>query len=255
MDTVSPLSEAEQQWQLNFERKLGELSGGRRFSTPFLDPRQLELAEAALRTIPALSYTVYGGYPEAERNALNIYPAQQKGMLPEVTAVLVKWAGFESKLSHRDLLGAVLACGLRRDQIGDIVMLQEGGAVMMVTDSKVDYICSNLLQVGNLPVNCVATELGQLPLAKDDGKEVKGIVASLRADAVLSLGFGISRSRIALLIRGGLVRVNWRPINSPSIQLKEGDQVSLKGKGRLLIYTLEGETRKGRIHLKLKKYC
>jgi RNA-binding protein YlmH len=93
-----------------------------------------------------------------------------------------------------------------------------------------------------------------LPTAKDDGREIKGTVASLRADAVLSLGFGISRSRVVLLVKGGVVKVNFRPINSPSQQLKEGDQLSLKGRGRLLISEVEGETRKGRIRLKLKKY-
>jgi len=123
-----------------------------------------------------------------------------------------------------------------------------------VVESKAEYICANLLQVGHLPVNCTVIEPDQLPLAKKDGREIKGTVPSLRVDAVLSLGFGISRSRVVLLIKGGAVQVNWRPISSPSMQLKEGDQISMKGKGRLLINAVEGETRKGRLHLKLKKY-
>lgn len=220
-----------------------------------MDPRQLELAEQALRDITALSYTVYGGYPEAERNVLYIFPAQHKPKLPSLGALMVKWEGENDLLTHRDLLGAVLALGLRRDQVGDIIMLEDGGAAMLVVDSKAEYICANLLQVGRLPVSCTSIEPDQIPLAKDDGREIKGTVASLRVDAVLSLGFGISRSRVVLLVKGGVVQVNWRPINSPSTQLKEGDQISLKGRGRLKIHAVEGETRKGRIHLKLKKYC
>lgn len=255
MITASPLSEGEKQWQQHFERKLERLEGGKSFSTNFLDPRQFELAEQALRKMPALSYTVYGGYPEAERNVLNIFPAQHKPKLPSVGALMVKWEGENDLLSHRDLLGAVVALGLRRDQVGDIIVLRDSGAAVIVVDSKTEYICANLLQVGRLPVICTPIEPDQLPLAKDDGREIKGTVASLRVDAVLSLGFGISRSRVVLLVKGGVVQVNWRPIYSPSIQLKEGDQVSLKGRGRLKIYAVEGETRKGRIHLKLKKYC
>ena len=57
-----------------------------------------------------------------------------------------------------------------------------------------------------------------------------------------------------MMIKGGLARVNWRPINSPAHQLKEGDQVSLRGRGRLLVSAVQGETRKGRIHLQLKRY-
>ncbi len=254
MTNKSPLTEGEKQWLQHFQRKLEELRGVKTFSTSFLDPRQLELAEAALRQRSDLAYTVYGGYPEAERNALYVYPAQQQSALPSITAVMVNWAGDDGELSHRDLLGAVLALGLRRDQVGDIIMLQDGGAAILVTGSKVEYVCANLTQVGHLTVSCALAEPEQLPLAKDDGKEIKGTVASMRVDALLSLGFGISRSRIVLLVKGGVVRVNWRPIKSPSVLLKEGDQVSLKGRGRLLITAVEGETRKGRIRVKLKKY-
>ncbi len=254
MISVSPLSESEKKWQLQFERKLGELQSSKTMSTNFLDPRQLELAEQALQKISVLSYTVYGGYPQAERNALYIFPAQQKPDLPPVGALRVKWEGDENALSHRDLLGAVLALGLRRDQIGDIIMLQGGGAAVLVVDSKAEYISVNLLHVGRLPVNCTVIEPNQLPLAKENGRDIKGTVPSLRVDAVISLGFGISRSRVVLLIKGGAVQVNWRPISSPSMQLKEGDQISMKGKGRLFIDTVEGETRKGRLRLKLKKY-
>ncbi len=250
----SPLSEGEKQWLQHFERKLDEMYGGDTISTPFLDPRQLELAEAVLQNRAGLSYTVFGGYPEAERNALYIFPAQQQAALPEINAVRVAWSGSEDDLTHRDLLGAVLALGLRRDQVGDIVMLEEGGAVIMVGGDRAEYICANLQQAGHLAVSCSPVKPDQLPMARDDGREIKGTVASLRADAVLSLGFGISRARVVLLVKGGVVRVNWRPINSPSVQLKEGDQVSLKGRGRLLVSSVEGETRKGRIRLKLKKY-
>lgn len=254
MKSEAPLSEEERQWQHQFKRKLEEVQGGRTFSTAFLDPRRLELAESALNKYPALSYVVYGGYPEAERNALQIFPAQHKGSLPPVAAVLVKWSGKEKELSHRDILGAVLALGLRRDQVGDIIMLEENGAVMMVMESKAEYICANLIQAGPVAVNCSVIDPGQEILPAKEGKEIKGTVASLRVDAVLSLGFGISRSRVVLLVKGGLVRVNWRPVDSPSLQLKEEDQISLKGRGRLLIEAVEGETRKGRIRVRLKKY-
>ncbi len=255
MTKTSPLSEGEKQWQQNFVRKLNELSAGKTINTSFLDPRQLELAEAVLKKETALSYIIYGGYPEAERNVLYIFPAQHQPAQPTLKAVQVNWSSEKNELGHRDLLGAVLALGLVRDQVGDIIFHEENAAVIIVANDKAEYICSNLDQVGSLPVHTLVVDPGQLSLAKDDdGKDIKGAVASLRVDAVLSLGFGISRSRVVLLVKGGVVRVNWRPISSPSVQLKEGDQVSLKGRGRLVITSVEGETRKGRIHLKLKKY-
>lgn len=254
MVVETPLSEEEKQWQEQFIRKLKEISGSGVYCTAFLDPRQLELAETALEKHPGLTYTVYGGYPNAERNSLCIFPSEHKGALPPVKAVVVEWPGSEDIIGHRDLLGAVLGLGLRRDQVGDIVILEEGGAAVMVMESKAEYICSNLLQVGKMPVDCSISEPDKLPLVKESGKEIKGTVASLRLDSILSLGFGASRSKVVRLIKGGLVMVNWRPVDSPSLQLNEGDQLSLRGRGKIYISSVEGRTRKGRIHLKLKKY-
>jgi RNA-binding protein YlmH len=229
------------------------MEGKGSFHTSFLDPRQLELAESALRNNAFFSYTVYGGYEKAERNVMNIFPAQHQGDLPPVEAVMVSWSGKE-ELSHRDLLGAVMSLGLRRDQVGDIILSGDNQAAVIVSDSKGSYICSNLTRAGHVALDCRVITPDELPLSGDEGREIKGTVASLRIDSVISLGFGVSRSRVVLLIKGGLVRVNWRPVSSPSFQLNEGDQVSLRGRGRLVVDTVEGETRKGRIRLKLKKY-
>ncbi len=254
MITASPLSEAEKKWLQNFERKLEVLDGSRTLTTSFLDPRQLELAEAALRREESLSYTVFGGYPEAERNVLHIFPAQLKERLPELEAIQVSWRAQSDQIGHRDLLGAVLGLGFKRDQVGDIILTDKQLAVIFVASAQAGYISSNLTAVGHDAVDCTVIDLAELPLPEDDGRDIRGTVASLRLDAVLSLGFGLSRSRIVMLVKGGLARVNWRPVNSPAHQLKEGDQVSLRGRGRLLVSTVQGETRKGRIHLQLKRY-
>jgi len=248
------LSEGEKQWLRQFERRLDQLDGRVSFTTSFLDPRLLELAGIALKNNHACSYTIGGGYPEAERNVIHLFPVSQPGATPPVKAVLVQGIKGETDLEHRDILGAVLGLGLRRDQIGDIVHLEKDGVAIMVLETKSDYIATNLVRVGRQDVICSVIDPEDLSLAEESGKEIRGTVASLRADAVLSLGFGLSRSRMTMLIKGGLVRVNWRPVSSPSLQLKEGDQLSLKGKGRVLLEKGEGETRRGRLHLSLKRY-
>lgn len=100
---------------------------------------------------------------------------------------------------------------------------------------------------------------GGAPLSGGEGppnnaKEIAGTVAALRLDAVLALGFGLSRSRAVLLIKGGLVGVNGRPVEAPSRKLKEGDRLSVEGRGSLEIAALTGESRKGRQRIKLYKF-
>ncbi len=254
MSNTGPLSDEEKKWQLNFSRRLDQVSGRRIYCTAFLDPRQLELAEMVLAQKPGLSHTVYGGHPAAERNTVCIYPSDKTSAVPPLKSINVNWKEADTEPGHRDILGAVMSLGLRRDQIGDILLLPAGGAAIIIQEEKAEFIAAQLQQIGSIPVQCSIIEPEELPLPREDGKQIKGTVASLRIDAVLSLGFGVSRSRVVMLVKGGLVRVNFKSIDSPSYQLGEGDQVSLKGRGRLVIEEVEGETRKGRIRLKLKKY-
>lgn len=249
---TAPLSEAEKQWLEHFERKLARMEGSG-FQTAFLDPRELELAEAKLGQHPHFSYSVFGGYPQAERNILNVFPAQHQGEIAPLEAVLISWSE-KATLSHRDLLGALMSLGFERDQVGDIITTAGSEAAVIVSAEKGHFICANLKQAGRTNLACQMAALDKLPVLQDEGRLVRGTVASLRADAVLSLGFALPRSRVVIMIKGGLVKVNYRPVSSPSYQLKEGDQVSLRGKGRLLVSEVSGKSRKGRTHLKLKKY-
>ncbi len=100
---------------------------------------------------------------------------------------------------------------------------------------------------------------GGAPLPEKEGppdrvREIAGTVAALRLDAVLALGFGLSRSRAVLLVKGGLVAVNGSPVETPSRRLKEGDRLSVEGRGSLEIAALTGESRKGRQRIKLYKF-
>lgn len=50
---------------------------------------------------------------------------------------------------------------------------------------------------------------------------------------------------MADLIKGGDVRVNWRDAKKPSVELHEGDVVSVAGRGRLTITGVH-ENKKGK---------
>ena len=56
-----------------------------------------------------------------------------------------------------------------------------------------------------------------------------------RLDAIASAGFGMSRSKMVDMINAGDVRVNWKEVTSSSYQVKPGDLIAIRGKGRLEI--------------------
>jgi RNA-binding protein YlmH len=82
-------------------------------------------------------------------------------------------------------------------------------------------------------VNAIAFEDLKIRVAVT--KELTSTEASLRLDAIASFGFGMSRSKMVDLINGDDVRVNWKPVTQPNYQLKSGDLIAIRGKGRLTV--------------------
>jgi len=55
-------------------------------------------------------------------------------------------------------------------------------------------------------------------------------------------------------IRAEKVRVNWVAISDCAYPVQEGDRISIRGRGRMEIDRVKGETSKGRIALIIKRY-
>lgn len=84
-------------------------------------------------------------------------------------------------------------------------------------------------------------------------RQVKGTVASPRLDALGSIGFGLSRTRMARAIRAERVWVNGRSVANPAAPVAEGDRLRLEGRGEAVVQELGGPTRKGRTVVTLKR--
>jgi RNA-binding protein YlmH len=94
--------------------------------------------------------------------------------------------------------------------------------------------------VRTVPVQLEAIPLAQLQWpASRSPRRLSSVEASLRLDAVASAGFGLSRSRMVELIRSGAVRLNWRPVSTPSRELSQGDRVRVEGRGELQIMEIQ----------------
>ncbi|RMZ57542.1 hypothetical protein APUTEX25_001742 [Auxenochlorella protothecoides] len=103
----------------------------------------------------------------------------------------------------------------------------------------------DMLDVRSVPVTLSLTDLADLALPPPRIREVSSVEASLRLDSILSAGLRLSRSKAADLVRQGSVRVNWRPVAKPSVELSAGDIISCSGKGRLVLRDAQ-PTAKGR---------
>lgn len=224
-------------------------------TSDFLDPHQQRTADRVLHLFPGLKAVTWGGYPEAERTRLLLYPSvRQAGTAEVVLAALEIDAGFRAEaLTHRDFLGAILGLGLRREKIGDILVLEQRKAQIIVHPEIMPFLLSHWREVGIYSVAVREIGLDQLTPIPPLVKEIKTTVASLRLDAVASAGFAMSRSKLAPAIRANQVKLNWQSVTSASATVKAGDVISLAGRGRVEVAEILGESKKDRIQLLLKK--
>ena len=160
---------------------------------------------------------------------------------------------FSEDLTHRDYLGAILNLGIDRSKIGDILLDQEAGYVFC-QESMADFLAEELTRIRHTSVQARRL-LEEEPLPTPRREEVSGTVASPRLDSVIALAFGSSRNSILGLIEGGKVFVNGKSIVSNAYSIKEGDIVSVRGKGKFQFGSVTNKTKKNRFHIVLYRYC
>lgn len=223
-------------------------------ATGFLDPRERDVAEAVLKAVEGVRVLAAGGYPGAERRRLIIYPDYFPQEAVEVPLAAVDISGSGAvELRHGDVLGAILGAGVERDQVGDLVLAGDRWQVL-VTPSAAAFLETHLRRAGRVEVEVRAIDPEQVEAPAARVKEVRATVASPRLDAVASLAFGVSRTRMARDIRAERVKLNWKPVTDPAAAVKEGDVISVRGRGRAVVERLAGVTRKGRTGITVKRY-
>jgi RNA-binding protein YlmH len=222
--------------------------------TDFLDPRQQKIAEDILSMNKSICHTFSGGIAESERAVCLIHDENYELTEEEIpiTILSITWSkSSNKKLSHRDFLGSILGCGIKREKIGDII-LDEGSAYVACMSDISRYLLYNLNKVGSVSVSVCETK--QPHKKEEDIKVIASTVASLRLDSVIATGYGISRAKAVETLKSGKVKVNWEDTVSSSREMKQGDIISLRGKGRIVLEEVAGTTKKDRIRITIKKY-
>jgi photosystem II S4 domain protein len=221
----------------------------------FLSPPELAEAGQILPKLTEIQFVSWGGYAQAERCRLALaridLPLEESNV--EIAAIDVAGNFLFDPATHRDFLGAILGTGLERQKVGDIIVLGERGAQIIVVPELVEYLTMNLTQVRTVTVKTQPLELSELKIRPPRTKQMTTVEASLRLDAIASAGFGMSRSKMVDLINGDEVRVNWKSIKQTSHQLQAGDLVAVRGRGRLSIGDI-AITKKNRYRVQLTRY-
>lgn len=208
----------------------------------------LSMAEQAALERSHPDGVFYGGFEDAERRMLVFLPdwleevPQEDGPVCVLRVLIPKGA---PKLTHRDYLGSLLALGVERTVIGDI-LVRGGGADILVDADMADYLAQHYVQAGKAALHCETLPATQLIQAPYEVREIRDTVASLRLDSLVASMFSLSRGYAQEAIRQGLVSVNNLQTLKSDRFLEEGDKVSLRGKGKAVLTQVGGKSRKDR---------
>lgn len=224
-------------------------------TTDFYDPHERKVAQSVLSALPEVGAISQGGYKQAERARLIVYP--QFYLMETIKSsirVLEAKGNFNfQEVKHGDFLGAILGTGLKRGKVGDLV-ISPSGCQAIVAAEVGDYLLTHWNQVHRVPVSVLEIDEEQLAVEPERIKEIKATVASLRLDAVAAEGYSTSRSKIVREIKGERIKLNWKPVSNPALSIAQGDVLSLRGRGRVVVSEVGGPTRKGRISIVLHRY-
>ena len=247
----------------------------------FLTPEEQSALMPFFRRSRSQGAWLYGGYAEAERR-IPLFMPDYTGVEREddlfgyfhtnpeecPLAVLRVTVPRQEKvvLSHRDYLGALMGCGIKREKIGDIIVSAGGtgsgseggdepaGAQIVVLRELADYLKDELTSVGRASVTVEVLPIGDLDPGEVRKEEHSYTVPSPRLDNVVSEVFGLSRKLAVEAIARGLVFVDGAEVQKPDYRLTEGQKLVLRHKGKAIYLGETGTSRKGKVYIRVEKY-
>ncbi len=220
----------------------------------FLSPAQGLAVQQAFAGRGDVALRLEGGFAHAERQVAVFTQPQWGSYQPEeiLAGLSLSWYKGDS-LRHQDLLGAALGLGLSREVLGDMV-LEEASGQLVCLRPMAAFLAEEWRQAGRVKVTVREIPLSALGSAAPQLEEKRVTVASPRLDAVLAAAWNIPRAEAAETIRAGRVWLDHQPCLDVAKPLREGQLVSIRGKGRVKILAAGELSRKGRLWLTLGFY-
>lgn len=232
-------------------------------TTDFLDMHQKTVAEKVLKSQKITNYICYGGYSNAERVMIIIYPEKLEDVfnnnqydfnnIVRVIRVILP-NEMKGKYSHRDYLGAVIKVGLKREKVGDIIVNLDGADLIVSKDIS-KYIVDSFKELTRFSKSDIYEEsIEKLNITEPKTEVLNIIIPSMRMDSIVSELIRTSRSKALEIINAERVFVNSEVITKNSKMLKENDMITVRGKGRFKIIKILNSTKKGNLVLEVEKY-
>ena len=210
--------------------------------TQFLDPYHQSIVKSVIGHQDEVQVLENGGFIHSESQRMIIAPyfyEIEKEDFEIVVCKIIYAKNFE-KLTHRDILGALMSIGIKRELFGDIVE-KDKDFYLAVDQHIYEYLKDHLSMIKRSKVKFV--EWDEEIEVKNDYLVKSFIVSSFRLDKIISSFYKISRQKAAEFIRAGHVKVNHKPVEQINYLCNNKDIISFKKHGRGMFVDCNKQTR------------
>lgn len=222
--------------------------------TAFLDPAQRALIEDHAHLWDA-GLTSWGGYAAAERQLLAFVPfaVELDSAAYPIAALEISGNFSFNSVNHRDYLGSLMALGIKREMLGDIIVDSDGGQVILHR-YILGFVQANWQSIGRVSISVREIPASKIRPPQQEQAVRTATVASLRLDAVTAAAYRLSRTQACKHIRAGRLKHNYRPETRCDRLVSPGDMLSLAGYGRAQLIDVGGKSKRGRQHIKVGRW-
>lgn len=210
--------------------------------TLFLDPYHQKIVEQLIGSNPSLQVGTFGGFGECEYARMVIAPSfyelEQDDYLVQV--IRISYPERFRKLEHRDVLGALMSLGLKRELFGDIYEIDRDFYVA-IDKRQEQYVISNLKKIAIFSVKIHPVD--EIVEGVVEFEKEVFFVSSYRLDKIIATLFKINRSLAVDAIESGMVKVNYKTVEQISFLCNNNDIISFKKHGKVRLNFTERITK------------
>lgn len=232
-------------------------------NTNFLNMREQALIKNILLMRKFENYEFFGGVEQAERKILFIY--SEKVMQYEAEKLKIKNEKIKclnidlpkeeyGKYTHKTYLGAIMKLGIKREMIGDIIYTNQGAQIIFENDIE-KFLLSNIpLLTRFKKAKIEISDINTIKFIKPQTETRRIVVPSMRLDAIISEIARCSRNTANDLLKQEKIFLNFKEEIIGSKKVKEGDIISIRGKGRFKVNKILNETRNQKLALEIETF-
>lgn len=221
----------------------------------FLNLNELNIYHTIEKKLSTKAYC-FGGYSNAERQMIAFIPDAlcYEWTYPiKCIRIVPKYPKFAEKLTHRDVLGALMNLGIERNRLGDILCLEDDYYIFC-DEMIFPFIMESLQKIRHTLVDLSEQVDYHHLQANIHLEEQYDIIASNRIDCIIAKAYHLSRSEAANYLAAEKVFINGKCVTNCNQACETGAIISVRGNRRFIFENCNTMSKKGKLRVKFSFY-